>query len=145
LGVAPGTTEREVAALIARHHLKDRVHLAGEVPLERVFHYYDQADAFALPSYTEGFPNTLLEAMMSGLAAVVTPVGAIPEVITQGEGGLFVPVGEVEPLANALQQLAADRELTCAMGRVNRENAEKSFSRGAVVQKMVNLYKDLLS
>src|SRR5207237_8843711 len=60
-----------------------------------------QADVLLLPSYSEGLPYSLLEAMAAGVVPVVTPVGAIPAVVTAGEPGLIVPPRAAEAIALA--------------------------------------------
>ena len=69
------------------------------------------ADIFVLPSYAEGLPNSMLEAMLAKSAVVVSDVGSIPEVIQNGENGFIYPKGKVEPLKNALEKLILDEQL----------------------------------
>lgn len=75
-----------------------------------------EADFFVLPSYEEGLPMAMLESMGSGLPVIVTPVGAIGEVIDDGENGLLVPPGDAPALAEALTRLAGDAELRSRLG-----------------------------
>jgi glycosyltransferase involved in cell wall biosynthesis len=76
-----------------------------------------RADAFVLPTWAEGFPNALLEAMACSLPAIATPVGAIPEVIEDGVTGRLVPVHDPLRLAEAMDALRRDPEAAAAMGR----------------------------
>ncbi|GAA1084004.1 glycosyltransferase family 4 protein [Tsukamurella spumae] len=69
------------------------------------------AEVFTLPSYDEGLPMALLEAMAAGLAPLTTPVGGIPEAVTDGVDGLLVPPGDVPALAAALTRLVEDPAL----------------------------------
>ncbi len=86
------------------------------------------ADLFALPSYSEGLPTSVLEAMAAGLALVVTPVGALPEILEEGANTRFVPPGDAAALAAALASLATDPELRRAMGGRNRALAVARFA-----------------
>lgn len=80
------------------------------------------ADIFLLPSYFEGMPMALLEAMSWGLACVTTPVGGIPDVIDDGENGLLVPAGDTERLSKVIDALVHDRERILQLGdRARRE------------------------
>lgn len=72
---------------------------------------YLWADILVLPSYTEGFPRVLYEAAAFGLAAIVTPVGGIPDRLRDGHDALFVPVGNPAALREALGRLASDGAL----------------------------------
>lgn len=69
------------------------------------------AEIFALPSYDEGLPMALLEAMGAGLVPLTTPVGGIPEAVTDGADGLLVPPGDVPALTAALTRLVTDPAL----------------------------------
>jgi glycosyltransferase involved in cell wall biosynthesis len=70
-----------------------------------------ESSMMVLPSYSEGLPMAVLEAMAHGVVPVTTPVGAIPEVITDGVDGLLVEPGDAEQLAAALESLVVDQEL----------------------------------
>ena len=72
---------------------------------------------FVLPSHFEGLPLALLDAMAGGLVPVVTPVGTVPEVVTDGENGFLVPVRAPQQLARVLTPLLADESLRHALGR----------------------------
>jgi glycosyltransferase involved in cell wall biosynthesis len=84
--------------------------------------FYGMASVFALPSYSEGTPNVLLEAMAAGLPVVATRVGGIPELVTDGENALLVPPANPSELARALRKLlqsaALRNELTAAAAEV---------------------------
>jgi glycosyltransferase involved in cell wall biosynthesis len=76
----------------------------------------NESDVFVLPSYAEGVPMSLLEAMASGLPCITTPVGGIPDLVTQGAEGLLVPPGDVARLGAAMAQLIADEKLRLDAG-----------------------------
>jgi glycosyltransferase involved in cell wall biosynthesis len=113
-------------------------------PREEVFPLYEDADVFVLPSWSEGFPNVVLEAMAAGLPVVATPVGAIPEAVRDGEEGFLVPVRDAAALTAALRRLIDDRELRLAMGRRARERAENVFSIDAVTAQLEDVYRSLI-
>lgn len=81
------------------------------------------ADVFVLPSYDEGLPMALLEAMGCGLAPVVTPVGAIGEVVTDEVDALLVAPGDVAGLGAALDRLVVDAGLRERLGRAAQRRA----------------------
>lgn len=82
---------------------------------------------FVLPSHFEGLPLALLDAMAAGQVPVVTPVGTIPEIITDGENGFLVPVGDARQLAHVLAQLLTQENFRHAMGRNARSTWENRF------------------
>jgi len=83
--------------------LEDHIHLLGAQPTEIVARWMAAADVFCLPSYTEGCPNVVIEAIAMGTPVVATDVGGIPELVTP-ESGLLVPPRQPEQLASALKQ-----------------------------------------
>lgn len=130
--------ERAIAAL----GLAGQVELRGAV--EGVADYYRAADAFALPSAAEGAPNSLLEAMASGLACVATPVGAVPELIEPERSGLLVPVGDEDALAQALRALA-DPGRRARLGAAARARALAELSLEAVALRYAELFRAALA
>lgn len=124
--------------------LADRVRRIPPRPREEVLALYSEADVFVLPTWREGFPNVVLEAMGAALPVVATPVGAIPEAVRDGEEGFLVPVQDAVALTEALRRLIDDRELRLAMGRRARERAERVFSIDAVTQQLESVYRELI-
>ena len=99
-----------------------------------------QADALALPSYTEGLPYSLLEAMAAGVVPIVTPVGAIPDVVTDGEQGLLVAPRDAGAIAQAIAKLAADRALLVRMSAACRKHIAIAYSIERVARDFSQLY-----
>ncbi len=97
------------------------------------------ADAFILPSYNEGLPMSMLEAMAWGLPVIVTPVGGIPEVVTHSENGLLVTPGHQEEIAQAMQQLIQSENLRIALGNAAR-NSVKCLDIDSYVASLHELY-----
>ncbi len=86
------------------------------------------ADAMVLPSYSEGLPYALLEAMAAGIPVIATPVGAIPDVVTEGTHGMLVPARDGKAIAEAVVALARDRERLTWMSRACRRRIRAAFS-----------------
>jgi glycosyltransferase involved in cell wall biosynthesis len=87
---------------------------------------------FVLPSYREGMPMAILEAMATGRAVVTTDVPGCRETIVDGESGTLVPPGAPAALAVALEQFLEDRTLAARMGAAARVRAEREFDSRAV-------------
>lgn len=99
-----------------------------------------QADVLLLPSYSEGLPYSLLEAMAAGVVPVVTPVGAIPDVVSDGEHGVLVPPRDAEAIAQALAKLAADRICVARMSAACRKRVASGYSIERVAKDFSELY-----
>jgi glycosyltransferase involved in cell wall biosynthesis len=79
-----------------------------------------KADVFVLPSYNEGLPMALLEAMSWGLPVITTPVGGIPEVVSNTQNGLLVTPGDIQQLSEAMQSLIKEEKLRLSLGSAAR-------------------------
>jgi glycosyltransferase involved in cell wall biosynthesis len=105
--------------------------ISGPLPRREVLARLGAAFALVLPSYTEGFPNVILEAMLNAKPVIATPVGAVPEMLRAGGDaacGICVPVGDVNALREAIQSLLDDPPHACELGRRGRERAGLLYS-----------------
>jgi glycosyltransferase involved in cell wall biosynthesis len=113
----------EVQRRISELGLQERVHIGEPVFDEDKVACLAHADLLVLPSYHEGMPISLIEAMAAGLPVVATDVGGIPDLVTHGENGLLVPPGRPSDLAEALASLIGDAEIRTRMGLAGRRRA----------------------
>jgi len=97
-------------------------------------------DVFVMPSFTEGTPNCIVEAMAHGKPIIASDVGGVPDMIGN-EAGLLVPTGDVKALAEAMLRLSQDHELRHEMGRKARQNYERLFSPAAVLPLILQTYQ----
>lgn len=125
--------------------LGERVRVLSAQPRERIFELYREADVFVLPTWREGFPNVVIEAMAAALPVVATPVGAIPEAVEDGRTGLLVPVRDAAALEAALRRLIDDPALRRRFGDAGRARVEAIFAFDAVVARLAALYDELLA
>lgn len=100
---------------------------------------------FVLPSWAEGFPNSVLEAMAAGLPVVATHVGGIPEIIEDGVSGLLVSPKDSHALAAAILQVLGNKELAEQLGRAARERVHAQFSFERLLSELDSLYTEGLS
>jgi glycosyltransferase involved in cell wall biosynthesis len=107
--------------------LAGRVRFAGALGQDVVPGLYRDADVFCLPSYAEGVPTVLMEAMASELPAVATHIMGVPELIDDGHSGLLVPPGRADLLADALERLIADPDLRKRLGRAAAERVAERY------------------
>ena len=103
-----------------------------------------QANIFLLPSYHEGMPIAILEAMAYALPIISTPVGGIPEAVVDGEDGFLVRPGDVEAITNKIISLLKTPELRHSMGANARERAIKKFEISSVLEQLFAVYGSLL-
>lgn len=121
-----------------------QVSFAGAAFGERKTRLTCEADVLLLPTYhSEGLPYALLEGMAAGLVPVVTRIAAIPDVVSEGVHGLFVPPRDPEAIAQAIARLAADRPLLARMGAACRERALAAYSIERLADDFTALYSRL--
>ena len=102
------------------------------------------SDIYILPSYAEGLPIGLLEAMAAGLPVVSTKVGSIPELIEEEKNGFLIEPGDYVTLAERIVQLAKDQKLRQTIGERNIEKVKKSYSLERAVQDLNDIYFKLV-
>lgn len=118
--------------------------------LVRVFDFqdplplYHAADLYCLPSYREGFPNTVLEAMACGLPAITTDVPGCRETVDDGVQGLKIPARNADALIDAIDRLIEQPEVRERMGEKSREKVCTEFSVQKVVEQYLTLYETFL-
>lgn len=126
-------------------NLKECVTYLGWITGEEKQKYLEECDIFVLPSYFEGQPVSVLEAMSYACVAVVSNVGGIPSMITDGETGILVEPKDAESLRKGLEKVLSDSEMSERMGNAAREKVNREFSMKANIDKLLQLYMKLLS
>ena len=134
----------ELARKIAAAGLTDCVRYVGAVEGAEKERLWSETDVLVQPSHQEGMPMSLLEALMRGIPAVATRVGAVPEVITNGREGWLVAPRAVDELAAAMQRMIDDRVARETMGRAARELARRRFSLERLARDVEMMYSRLL-
>jgi L-malate glycosyltransferase len=102
------------------------------------------ADLFLLPSQSESFGLSALEALASGVPVIGTNAGGLPEVIRDGETGVLCAVGDIPGMAAAALEILQDRKRWSAMSKLGAADARERFSRDAIVTKYESLYRKSL-
>ena len=101
------------------------------------------SDLLVLPSYYEGLPNVVLEAMNQGKPVVATDAPGTNELVVDNETGLLVPMGQPKALAKALRDLVRDPERRQTLGAGGRAHLRPQFGLDTMIQEHVRLYEDL--
>ena len=139
--VAGGTGELAAAAeLVDALGIEKCVTFPGWVAGSEKCKLLARATLYALPSYNEGLPVSILEAMAVGLPIVSTPVGGIPDAVTEGVNGFMVEPGDIESLADRICRLLGDERLRQAMGSNATGVLEARFSSASASAEISALY-----
>ena len=130
--------------LVIDEGVGDHFIIAGPVDDAEKIHWLQTSDVFNLPSYSEGQPIAILEAMATGLPVISSTVGSIPEVVKEPNGRL-VTAGDVEALAGCIRELAGSAELREQMGRQNATESEAKYSVKRTMQEIGDVYETLIA
>ena len=112
---------------------------------DELISYYAASDCFILPSYREGFPNTVLEAGAMGLPCIVTDINGSREIIEDGKNGLVVPPKDVKALYNAMECMLVNKDATTKMASNARPMIESRFEQGFVRKCLYDFYDEILN
>lgn len=135
-------TDRELAKKAAE--LGDLVTYLGWIGEEEKQKYMAHCSIFVLPTYFEGQPVSLLEAMAAGMAVLTTAVGGIPQVIETGVQGLLINPRDEEALATGLTTLLADERVRRQYGEAARKKVREEHDIVRSVEKLVEIYRGMM-
>lgn len=119
--------------------LQNSVCFTGNVT--NVSEYLQASDIFVFPTENEAFGISLIEAMACGLPVISTPVGGIKEILTHGQNGLMVEVGNFEQLHDSIQTLITDDYLSASLGKAALQTVRNRYSRETIAKKYIELFK----
>lgn len=137
--VGDGPLREELQAHARRFGLTEQVLFHGWVPREKLTRMYREAGIFVFPSMQEGMPNTVLEAMASGLPVVASRIEGCEDIIRDGQNGLLVPAGDIAALANALRRLLDDEKMRDYIGIAGRDTVVSRFGWSKTAQEYISL------
>ena len=133
--------QAQLSQEIQQRNLKDYVTFTGfrsDIP-----ELLGLLDVFALPSYREGLPRSILEAMAMALPVVTTDIRGCREAVVDGQTGAIVPPRDGEALADALGKLLANADLRMRLGQAGRQRLETEYDEHLVFQRLVDCYEEL--
>jgi glycosyltransferase involved in cell wall biosynthesis len=136
-----GAEAEALRAQAERLGIAGAVEFAGAVGHDRVPALYRRADAFCLPSFAEGVPTVLMEAMASGLPVVATAIGGVAELVDE----IVVAPARADLIADALVRLARDPGLRAELGRRGRERIVSDYSSRGHTERLHALLAPLLA
>jgi len=124
---------------------KHRITYLGALDQPEVAKWCQKASILILPSFSEGFPVVILEALSCETPVIATPVGGIPEVVKNRENGILVPQNDPFKLAETIQFLLENEDMRIKFGHEGRELIVKEFSLKTVVSKLTRIYEQMLN
>jgi glycosyltransferase involved in cell wall biosynthesis len=125
--VGDGPARGGLLVLQGRLAREEAVVLSGRVAPDEVQRFLQAADFLVLPSYSEGMPQAVLEAMNCGLPVVATRVGGVPEAVIDGETGLLVEAKNVDQLRGAMERMITDKAFRLTAGQKGLTRARAVF------------------
>jgi len=138
--VGGGSQKKEMMKIIEDKELTN-VSLLGGIPYEEMYKVYNASDIFVLPSFSEGLPITMLEAMASELPVIVSDVGDVSKILKGENGGFAVPSGNVAEIVSKIKLLMNDEKLRINLGKRGRINSISNF--GNFVKDQIKIYQDV--
>lgn len=121
------------------------IEACGPIYGEDLLQAYMDSDCHVMPSYREGFPNTVLEAGALGLPQIVTDINGSREIIEDGKNGLIVPSQTIQPLYDAMERMVNDSAMRDELRKNARPMIESRFEKNFVQDCLINYYKEILS
>jgi colanic acid/amylovoran biosynthesis glycosyltransferase len=142
--VGDGPKRSGLERLARELDVASRIRFEGAVGREDVHAYYRQADAFCLPSFAEGVPVVLMEAMATELPVVATDVMGVRELVDDGVNGILVRPGRADLLADAIARLAGDVDLRRRLGAAGRQTVQRDFDVHQAAKQIHKAFDEVL-
>ena len=136
-----GPDRQRLEALALEYGVAGHVAFLGGVNPDSVRDLYSASDLFVLPSFAEGIPVVLMEAMAMEVPCVSTLINGIPELITSGESGVLVSPSDAVQLAAAIDRLITDPALRQSLGKAGRRKVISSYNLARNVSRLHNVFQ----
>ena len=115
--------------------------MTGPVSRSEVYRHLSEADLYVFPTFTEGQPFTVIEALAAGVPIVASNIQAISNMITDGVNGRMIPIDDTAGFSQAISELLADPEQRCQISQANRTLALQRFDRSVFSERIAELYR----
>jgi glycosyltransferase involved in cell wall biosynthesis len=130
---------------VAQDGLEDVVHLRPSTYGPQKINLFREADLFIYPSYSEGMPMAVIEAMACGLPVIASRVGGLPDLVQDGLNGILIEAGSIDQLVNAIQDLSVNSDLRHSMQINSCQTATDQFDIEKTVTRLVSIYRENLA
>lgn len=141
--VGDGSAKERLQKIVYSGDLTSRVKFDGWCEEKELRDILGSADIFVLPSWSEGLPNAMIEALAAGLAVIVTKVGVIPDFLTNYRHALLIQVKDVNGLQCGIRNLVTDESLRYTLAQNGRKLAKEHFSVEREMEKLGGIVKEL--
>lgn len=138
-----GSLENKIEEYLLKNSLRETVKFLGWVSHDKIITYLNQLKILVVPSYTEGLPNIILEAMACGTPILAMPVGVIPKIIKDGETGFLLERNDSTQIAERLLEIFNRPELLAEVSEKARAYVRTEFNKEAVVDSWRKLFQDV--
>lgn len=143
--IGDGPERSNLQSTISRLQLEDTVELVGEVAFKEIPSELKKADIFARISRSEGLGSSFLEAMAAGLPIVGTPVGGIPDFLTDRETGLFARPDDPQDVAEKIKELIENDDLRAKVAQQGQERVLRDYTWDSVAERMNSIFEKVIS
>jgi glycosyltransferase involved in cell wall biosynthesis len=142
--VGNGPQKRQLGREILKRRL-DSVKMLGSLSHDELVSFYNRSKVFVFPTYYEGLPTTVLEAMACKLPVVASKVSGIPDLIDDGINGYTLPPGDIDGFHRKIAELLKYPEKQKQFGEIGRRKVEERFTWPHITQGIIEKYEELLS
>ncbi len=139
--VGDGEMRPDLEALARQLEIEDRVQFSGAVGQDEIHRHFDEANVLVVPSFNEGVPTVLMEAMAKGMTVASTNVAGVTELVEEGVNGLLMRPASVDTQYQTLRRIAQDPQSLASFSEAARRKVEQEFSITGVGQQMAGLFR----
>ncbi|HUO09769.1 MAG TPA: glycosyltransferase family 4 protein [Phycisphaerae bacterium] len=143
--IGDGPVREDLTRLAEVLDLQDRIRFLGNVGQSVIHQHYAAADLFVLPSFAEGVPVVLMEAMAARCPVISTRIAGISELIEHGASGLLVVPGRADLLADAMEQLLLNPRAAQRMASVALEKIRRDFNLEGIIPQLAHIFRRVLA
>ena len=139
-----GENVKRVQIECEKINISKYVYFWGWVKADEKIKLYNSVDMLLLPSYNEGLPYVVIEALAAGLPIVTTDIGGIPEIVENGKNGYIIKPGDYRAMAKKIIILSKNKSLKYKISKENSQKAQRKYSLEAVMEKITDIYHELV-
>jgi colanic acid/amylovoran biosynthesis glycosyltransferase len=143
--IGAGPDRDDLEQFTSALELTSQVSFCGSANQDEIQAYYAAADIFVLPSFAEGIPVVLMEAMAQEIPCIATAINGIPELIRDGVNGLLVYPSDVSGMANAIARLIDDPDLRRTLGSAGRERVLRDYNLEHNISHLAAIFQERLA